>query len=793
MFYNYIKIAFRHLTRNSVYSFINIAGLSVGIACAILILLWVTNELSYDRFQANYDQLYKVELNQQLSEGINTQPQIPFPLKEAIRNKSSQIKYTVLTNWGEGNLLTVGDKGYNKYGISATEDFFKMFSFNMIAGDPNTALTDPTSMVITEATAKTLFGNNDPMNQLIKIDNNKVLKVTGVVKDVPVESAFKFDYVFPFAFYEATQPWVKFTIDNWKSNSFQMYALLQPNAQVEIVNASIKNLIKENNPDGKNMTLFLHPMSQWRLYSKFENGKAVGGLIDYVQLFSAIAILVLIIACINFMNLSTARSESRAREVGIRKSVGSRRKELIAQFLGESIFISFIGLALAICLVELSLPFYNELVGKKLFVDYADPLWILAGATLVLGTGLIAGSYPAFYLSNFQPAKVLKGKILSGKNGSSPRKVLVTLQFGFSIFLIIGTFVIYQQIMHVKNREVGYDRENLMLIWTTSDIEANFTTLRDELLRTGEVKAVCKSNSPITKVFSHVFSPDNVQWKGMDPSARISFVNIGTEYDYTETLGIKILEGRDFSRDFKSDSSAIVINKAALDVMGLKDPIGEKVTMWGNVEATIIGVMENVVMDDPAKPVEPLIMIFNPTWSSTVAVRMNKAADFQNSISKIESVFKKYGPAYPFEYRFADAEFDRKFSTISLIGKLASLFASLAIVITCLGLFGLAAFTAEQRSKEIGIRKVMGASVSNLILLISKDFSRLVIFAFIFSAPFAWWALNNFLEQYPYRVEIQWWVLPVAGIIALMLALIIVSTQALRAATSDPIKSLRSE
>jgi putative ABC transport system permease protein len=791
MLYNYIKIAFRTLTRNSVYSFINIIGLSVGIACSILILLWVTNELSYDRFQTNYDQLYKVQMNQALSEGIKTQPQIPFPLKDAVKNKWSQVKYTVLTNWGEGNLLTVDDKGYNKFGISATEDFFKMFTFNMVMGDPNTALIDPTSIVITESTAKTLFGNQDPMNQLIKVDNNKELKVTGVVKDVPEQSAFKFDYVFPFAFYNATQPWVKFTIDNWKSNSFQMYVQLQPDAKFAEVNQSIKNLIKENNPEAK-MELLLHPMSQWRLYSKFENGKAAGGLIDYVRLFSAIAILILVIACINFMNLSTARSESRAREVGIRKSVGSRRKELIAQFLGESIFISFIGFALAICIVELSLPFYNNLVGKKLFIDYANPIWILAAVALVLGTGLIAGSYPAFYLSNFQPAKVLKGKTLSGKNGSSPRKVLVTLQFGFSIFLIVGTFVIYQQIMHVKNREVGYDRENLLLMWTTSDIEANFNTLREELVRTGEVKAVCKSNSPITKVFSHVFSPENVQWKGMDETARIGFVNIGTEYDYTETLGIKMLEGRDFSRDFKSDSSAIVINKAALDIMGLKAPIGEKVKMWGS-ESTIIGVMENVVMDDPTKPVEPLIMIFNPTWSSTVAVRMDKTSDFQSSISKIENVFKKFSPAYPFEYRFADAEFDRKFSTMSLISKLAGLFASLAIVITCLGLFGLAAFTAEQRAKEVGIRKVMGASVGNLVLLISKDFSRLVILAFVISAPFAWWALNNFLQQYPYRVEIQWWVLPLAGMLALILALLIVSTQAFKAATSNPIKSLRSE
>ena len=488
------------------------------------------------------------------------------------------------------------------------------------------------------------------------------------------------------------------------------------------------------------------------------------------------------------MNLATARSESRAREVGVRKSVGSRRKELILQFLGESIFITFIAFIAALLIVEFSLPFYSTLVNKKLFIDYANPLlWMMAGGLVVI-TGVVAGSYPAFYLSAFHPAKVLKGKMHTGKGASTPRKVLVTLQFGFSILLIIGTVVIYQQIQHVKDREMGYDRENLMLIWTNTELETSFKTIKDELIRTGAVKSVCKSNSPITRIFSS----NAVQWRGMPEGPPVSFTTIATEYDYAETMGIKMRQGRDFSRDFRSDSSTIIINQAAADLMGIENPIGEKLKMWGQ-ERAVIGVMENVVMGSPYQPIDPLVMIFDPSWTSTIAVRLGKTKDLPSSISAVETIFKKFNPSYPFAYRFADTEFETKYSTINLISQLATIFASLAILITCLGLFGLAAFTAEQRTKEIGIRKVMGATVTSLVVLITKDFSRLVLVAFLVSAPLAWLALNSFLERYPYRISIQWWVLPVVGMMALILAMIIVSAQAVRAATNNPTHALRSE
>ena len=674
-----------------------------------------------------------------------------------------------------------------KLGLSASEDFFKIFSFNLVKGDPNTALKEPTSIVITESTAKTFFNEQDPINQLIKIDNGQELKVTGVVKDVPKQSAFRFDYVLPFSYYEATQGWVRNAKNNWNNNSFQMYVELHPGNLESDVNNSIKDLVKNNNPKAPTAQLFLHPMSKWRLYSKFENGKNTGGMIDYVQLFTAIAIFVLIIACINFMNLATARSESRAREVGIRKSVGSRRKELIFQFLGESVMITFISSMIALVLVELVLPSYNTLVSKNIAIDYSNPLlWTLAIAWVLI-IGIFSGSYPAFYLSGFQPVKVLKGKVNVGKGTIAPRKVLVTLQFGFSIFLIIGTIVIYQQIMHVKSRDIGYDRENLMQIWTNNELETNFQAIRTELERTGVVKSICKSNSPITSIFSS----NEVKWDGMPTDQRVAFSTIATEYDYTKTMGIQLLEGRDFSREF-NDSLSVVINQAAVDFMGMKNPIGQKI-IYNKESLEIIGIMPNVVMDYPDQPVEPLTLIFAPDWSSTISVRLNKTTNLNESINQVESVFKKLNPTYPFEFRFADTDFEKKFSTINLISRLATIFATLAIIITCLGLFGLAAFTAEQRTKEVGIRKVMGASVSSLVLLLSKDFSRLVIFSFLISAPLAWWFLNNFLERYPYRISIMWWMLPAVGLFALALAVIIVSTQAIKAAVSNPVNSLRNE
>ncbi len=788
MLKNYLKVALRNLTRNSVYSFINIAGLAVGIASSILILLWVGDEYAYDQFHANYKNIYKIYQTEEWNGHIGTGNSMPYKLKELLLTKSSKIKNVVMTNWGEGNLLQVGENRLNKYGLSASEEFFTVFSYEMIAGDPATALNEPTKIVITESTAKAFFKDGNALNQTIKIDNHDELKVSGIIKDVPEQSFLDFDYVLPFSYYEKTNSWIlNFAKDSWDSNSFQMYALLQEGSAKEEVDQEIAKVIADNNPKAPTSRLFLHPMSKWRLHSNFDEGKNTGGQIVYVRLFTAIAIFVLIIACINFMNLSTARSESRAREVGIRKSIGSRRKELIFQFLGESISITLISFMVAIVLVELALPGYNTLVNKTISINYADPVVWIVSLGLVLIIGILSGSYPSFYLSSFEPVKVLKGKVNVARGASTPRQVLVVLQFGFSIFLLVGTIVIYQQIQHVKNRDMGYDRENLIQIWTNGELLNNFTTIRQELVNTGAVESVCKSNSPVTAIFSN----NEVKWQGMPTDHRVAFSTIATEYDYTKTMGIKMIEGRDFSREF-NDTLSVVINQAAVDLMGMESPIGKKIEI-NKTQFDIIGVVPNIVMGSPYSPVEPMTLLFDPSWSSTVTIRLSKTSDLPLALAKVESVFKKLNPNYPFQYRFTDSDFQKKFTDINLISRLAGVFAGLAILITSLGLFGLAAFTAEQRTKEVGIRKVMGASVSSLVMLISKDFSKLVIIAFAIASPLAWWFLNSFLERYTYRIQIAWWVLAGVGAFALLLALLIVSTQAFKAAKANPSNSLRSE
>lgn len=788
MLKNYFKIAVRSLLKNSAYSFINITGLAVGIACSILILLWVRDEMSFDRFQPKLDRLYQVWINAHFDGKINSWTSVPQPLKNALKEEITSIKNAAITDWGGNHLLTVGDTKFNKRGFFASYEFLEMFQFPLIKGSAENVLDDTYSIVLTESTAKSLFGEEDPLNKLIKLDNNVDVKVTGILKDVPENSSFQLDYIVPFSLMLATQEWAKNAEHEWGNNSFQVFAELPEGTAEAQVESEIKDFLMGKQKGDYKRELFLHPMSRWRLYSTFENGKEAGGVVDYVRLFSAIAIFILVIACINFMNLATARSERRAREVGIRKSVGSKRRDLVFQFLGESVLITFIAFILAILITESALPFYNDLVEKQLFIPYltAD-FWIFALAMIFI-TGLLSGSYPALYLSSFNVVKVLKGKIQVGKSASTPRKVLVVLQFGFSIILIVGTIVVYYQIQHVKTRQLGYDQENLISVEYNRDLKKNYETIKQELLRTGVVESVTRSNSPITEIWSNNF----IDWPGKPEDLKVIFATVATEYDYTQTMGIKMLEGRDFSKDYPSDTGAIIINKAGLDIMGLKDPIGQRLNLWGS-QKEIIGIVDNTLMGSPFKAVAPLMMLFDPEWISAVTIRLSKTNDLPGSIKKVEDIFKQFTPAYPFEYKFADVEFAKKFTTIDLIGKLSNLFSLLALLITGLGLFGLAAFTAEQRTKEIGIRKVLGATVTAVVIMISKDFSRLVIIAFVVAAPLAWWGMDVFLERYPYRVNIPWWTFPLAGGFAFIMAIGIVSLQALRAAVDNPIKSLRTE
>ncbi|MGC4023352.1 MAG: ABC transporter permease [Cyclobacteriaceae bacterium] len=789
MFKNYLLVTIRSLKKNGTYSFINISGLAIGITCSLLILLWVFDELSFDKFHTKADRLYQVWINATFDGKINSWTSLPLPAHEALKTQNANIKNTCVTDWGNDHLLAVGDKRIYKRAFYASSEYLEMFEFPLSKGNAKQVLDDPSSIVISESLAKAMFGDADPINQIIRVDNANDLKVTGLLKDVPKNSSFQFDCLLPWELKIKVEPWAKRSVTNWGNNSFQIFIELNDSKNQANVENSIKGLIMAHDPADYKRELFLHPLLKWRLTSNFENGKIAGGRIEYVNMFTIIAVFILVIACINFMNLSTARSERRAREVGIRKSVGSKRYELIFQFLGESIFISLLAFVIAILTAQLLLPFYNNLVDKKLFIDYLSTNFWLFAFSLIFITGIVSGSYPAFYLSSFQPVKVLKGKVQVGRNASTPRKVLVTLQFGFSILLIIGTIVMYKQIQHSKDRSLGYEQENLITVDYTDEIGKNFRPIKLELLQTGVVKSVTKSNSPITEVWSNNF----LGWPGKPETEKVIFTTIATEYDYTKTMGIRVLEGRDFSEDFKSDTLAILINKAGLDLMQLKNPIGTKLDLWGK-KRELIGIVDNVLMGSPFQPIKPSFIVLDGDWAGAVTIRFEKTNDLTASLKKVEAVFKKYSPAYPFQYEFADVQFAKKFNDINMQSRLASLFAVLAIIITGLGLFGLAAFTAEQRTKEIGIRKVMGASVPSLVGLISKDFSLLVIIAFIISSPIAWWLLNNFvLDNYKYRVEIPWWVFPLTGAIALLFALIIVSTQALRAAHANPATSLRND
>jgi putative ABC transport system permease protein len=792
MLKNYILVTFRNLVKNSTYSFINISGLSIGIACSLLILLWVFDELSFDKDMPKADRLYQVYVNSTFDGKVNSWRSVPLPTYEGLKPENSNIVNTVVTNWGGQHLLTVDQPGgeekrIRKSGYYASEEFLTMFEYPLLKGDAKQVLSEPYQVVISESTAKALFGDEEPIGKMIRIDNKDEVKVVGILKDVPKNSNFQFDILLPWKLYETVQ-WVKNNKENWGNYSFQVFMELNKPESKEVVEAKIGDLLTRHGETDVPHTMWLHPLLDWRLYSNFENGKSSGGMIEYVQMFTAIAIFVLVIACINFMNLSTARSERRAREVGIRKSVGSRRREIILQFIGESLFISTIAFAIGVLVTQLVLPYYNDLVDKELFINYQSPSFWLFALSLIFFTGIVSGSYPAFYLSSFEAVRVLKGKVQVGKSASLPRKILVTLQFGFSILLIIGTLVIYEQIQLVKNRDLGYSQENLVAIEYTSEIGKNYKSIKEELLNSGAVASVTQSNSAITSINSNNF----LGWPGKPDDLRVIFVTIATEYDYTKTMGVKLLEGRDFSPEFPSDTSAIIVNKAGLDLMSLKDPIGTKLDLWGG-KRELIGVVDNVLMGNPNSPVGPMFIIMDKDWVNIVTVRLEKTNDIKAALAKVEAVMKKYNPAYPFEYKFADEEFAKKFATIDMTSNLANLFAFLAIVITGLGLFGLAAFTAEQRTKEIGIRKVLGATVPGLVGLISKDFSRLVIIAFVFSAPISWWLLEKFLERYTYRIDIPWWVFPVTGVLSLLFALVIVSTQALRAAQSNPVNSLRNE
>ncbi|HTE26189.1 ABC transporter permease [Flavitalea sp.] len=673
-----------------------------------------------------------------------------------------------------------------KTGCYTEPDFKDIISLDMIRGG-SSAFTGINSILIDESLSKTLFGHDDPINKVVKLNSSYMLKVVGVYKDLPDNSRFSdFHFITGIDQLFADSK----GMDNWFSSAFSIYGLLNEASQEKDVSAKIENILFEHSKDATKPVLFLYPMSQWRLYD-FKNGNLVSGRLQFVWLFGIIAVFVLLLACINFMNLSTARSEKRAREVGIRKTIGAGRSSLVGQFFSESFAVVFVSFLLTLLLVELALPGFNELSGKQLDFPWTNSYTWLISLSFCLFTAILAGSYPAIYLSSFQPVKVLKGTFRAGRCSSAPRKMLVVLQFTVSIILIIGTIIVFRQIEFAKDRPIGYDRNNVVSIPYNPIQPAQYVLLRNKLLESGAVTGVSASSSPATGIFS---SAANLDWKGKDPNRQEVFGTILVDPDFGDVLGWKLKEGRNFSRNFLTDSSAFLFNEAAIKQMGLEHPVGETVK-WHGRNWTVIGVVKDMVMRSPFDPIVPTVFLMDDKERSfnVINMKINPSMSASESLARVEAIYKELLPETPFTYKFADQEYSFKFASEERIGKLALVFTTLAIFISCLGLFGMASFVAEQRTKEIGVRKVIGASVFDLWAMLSKEFVLLVTIACVIAMPLAYYFLQNWLVDYAYHTKISWWIFFASGVGSILLTLVTVSYQSIKAALMNPVKSLRSE
>lgn len=784
MFKNYFKIAWRSLIKNKLHAAINIIGLAIGMAVALLAGLWIWDEISFDNYFHNHKRLAQVMVNQSNDGETYTGKTVSMPVGDALRTKYSQdFKYVSLTSWNNDYLLTTGDKKITGKGMWVQPDFTQMFSFTMLRGSRN-ALNDPSSVLLSQSLAKAIFGEADPINKIVQVNKKFDLKVAGVYEDLPYNTTFyNIQLLLPWKHPENFLN--KQTA--WDNHCGQLFVQLNDGVDFDKTTAKIKQLptpyIKEFKEE-----IMLHPFDKLYLYTEFKNAKAVGGRIEFVWLFGIIGVFVLLLACINFMNLSTARSSTRAREVGIRKTIGSLRGQLIGQFLGESLVVSFLALLLAMVLVQLSLPFFNGLADKQIQTMWTNWVFWLLVLGFTLFTGLIAGSYPAFYLSSFKPIKVLKGVIQAGRFASLPRKVLVVMQFSVSVTLIIGTIIVFRQIQHAKDRPVGYNRDGLITVnINTPQLQEHYEAIYNDLMQTGVVENMARSSNSAT------YFPNNnsIEWRGKDPGLVVFYRNVTVSPDFGQTIRWRIKEGRDFLNNFQSDSSSVLLNETGAQITGIKNVVGE-IIKYNGKDYRVAGVVHDMVTQSPYEPVPPAIF-FLDGYLGIITIRIKPNTPIHAALAKIEPVFKKYNTGNPFEFKFVDDEYAKKFSNEMRIGNLATFFAILAIFISCLGLFGVASFVTEQRTKEIGVRKVLGASVFNLWRLLSKEFVVLVIIALFISIPVAYYFMYNWLQDYQYRTEISWWIFAAAGMGALLITLLTVSFQSIRSALMNPVKSLRTE
>jgi putative ABC transport system permease protein len=793
MFKNYLKTSWRNIVKEKGYSTFNILGLAVGMAVALIIGLWVQYHLSYDRFLPDFGQAYRAMVRSSPNGVTEAHGATCLPLAEAIRRDVPEVKYVVQADWGGQHSLMTRDQKVYSQGLFAGEDFLNIFRYPLLEGNVAEVLKQPASIVLTRATAIALFGQTDPMNKIVRLDNLHDVKVTGVLADLPNNSSLTFEYIIPFSYYIQMQDWIRQNLNNWNMDPIQTFVALKPNVSKDQAESALKTIYKRYDHDGyqaEKPEAFLHPLKDWHLYSDFKNGSVSGGFIDYVRMFGIIGMLVLLIACINFTNLSIARSERRAREVGVRKAIGSLKRHIVFQFLMESVLITLIAFVVALMLLSISLPGFNTLTTSTIQIPWSSaPFWGVM-LSYVLLIGLLAGSRPAFYLSSFRPVKVLNGKLQTSRTATLSRKILVVLQFTCSVALIISTVIVYQQIQYARNRPAGFEADKLIMTDASSDLDHNYAALKNDLLRTGMVTGVTRATTPATALYSATGVDD---WQGKYANETLGVANVGITDDYFSTLGMQLLSGRDFEKGMALDTSDVILNEAAVRRMRFKDPINQVIFWNGRRKVRVIGVVKDALMGSPFSAVQPTFFAYNPTWSSSVMYRLAPNADARTAIAAFSSIFSRYNPAYPYSYLFADESYADKFNQALLIGKLSGIFAALAIFISCLGLFGLAAYVAQQRTKEIGIRKVLGASVTQVWMLLSREFIILVLLSCVIAAPIAFYFMHGWLQTFDYRIGISPSVFIASAAAAIVVTIITISLQAIKAALMNPVNSLRSE
>ena len=786
MIRNYFKIAIRSLVKHKIYSLTNILGLTVGLAACISIFLWVMDELSFDRFHSKTDRIYKVMINDIYPDGrMETYEAPTVKIGEALRTNIPEIEKVTQTSWTEDMLLKSGDKKFNETGIYADPALFTMFSFPISAGNKTAPLSNINTISISEKLAQKLFDGEDPIGKTLQLNHASDFTIASVFKDIPGNSSLQFDFVISFERWKNENPWS----DHWRSGATQAFVMLKEKANFSSTDVKVRKLIKSNCSDCSREA-FLYPFSDLYLHGKFVNGKSTGGRISKVVLFGGIALIILVMACFNFTNLATARASTRNREIGVRKSIGANRLSIGLQFIGESILISFLSLLFAIVLVTLFLPQLNEITGKSLYIDYTSPVLVIAIVCIALLCGILAGIYPAFYLSSLKTSTSLKGNTLSIKGGTGMRKLLIVTQFTVSIVLIIGSIVIYKQLGYILKKDLGFNKESIIVIPKREALSKNHSPFKNELLQIPTIKNVAFVGSNLFQV--PITTTDPV-WPGKPANSSLVFKILRCDEGFIPAMNIQLVNGRNFTNN-NSDSSNYIINEKAMLAMGLnkQNVIGARLEMW-NGKGEIIGVTNDFVNGNLHQATEPLILMYTTANGSNYYIKTIEGAHIDQTLSGIEAITKKYAPDDLFEYSFLDDSYNKEYEAESILGKLSLGFTLIAVVICCLGLLGLATFAAEQRTKEIGIRKALGASVTGIVVLLSKEFVRLVLVAIILAIPTAYYFMNQWLQDFAFRINIGWMVFTAAAVAALVIASVTISFQAIKAAIANPVKSLRTE